>query len=156
MARGWKRQSWNKAMVQQTQRPERTELAGAHLLLVEDDRLILMDLEAQVRDADAAIVDMCTDIDTALALIDRTERIDAALLDIRLGHDSIAPVARALQARGIPFAFYSGQGETDPVHLEWPAAGVVHKPAPPWAIVSMLARTISDGATARAAAHRHA
>jgi len=144
-------------MVQRTQRPGRTELAGAHLLLVEDDRLILMDLEAQVLDADAATVDTCTDIDAALALIDRTDRIDAALLDIRLGHDSIAPVARALQARGIPFAFYSGQDESDPVHQEWPDAGIIHKPAPAWAVVSMLARTISDGATARAAAetHRH-
>jgi DNA-binding response OmpR family regulator len=118
------------------------ELAGARVLLVEDDRLILMELEAVVEDAGAKIVGTCTDVAGALAVVTRGEKIDAALLDVRLGRHSIAPVARALREHGVPFVFYSGQTETDPIHLEWPTVKIIHKPAPPWAIVSAIANLI--------------
>jgi DNA-binding response OmpR family regulator len=36
--------------------------------------------------------------------------VDAAILDIKLGLHSSEPIAKALQSRGIPFAFASGYG----------------------------------------------
>src|SRR5579885_472154 len=89
------------------------KLAGAHILLVEDDRLILMDLEATVGDAGAATVETCADVSAALALLSRNAPIDAAILDIRLRDESIAPVAHELEVRGVPFVFYSGQSHSD-------------------------------------------
>ena len=128
------------------------ELSGARVLLVEDERLILMELESVLEDAGAIIVGTCTDVSAALAVVGRADRIDAALLDIRLGHDGISPVARALRDRGTPFVFYSGQTETDPVHLEWPKVKIIHKPAPPWAIVTAIARTIDANMVSQAPA----
>jgi len=95
-----------------------------------------------IEDAGAVIVGTCTDVSAALAAISRAERIDVVLLDIRLGHDSISPVAQALHDRDVPFLFYTGQTETDPLRLQWPASRIVAKPAPPWAIVSALAGAI--------------
>jgi DNA-binding NtrC family response regulator len=123
--------------------------------VVEDERLILMELEAVLEDAGAVIVGTCTDVAAALAVVMRAARIDAALLDIRLGHESTAPVARALSERGVPFVFYSGQTETDPIHLEWPTVKIIHKPAPPWAIVSAVAHAIDANMPARATEAHH-
>ncbi len=114
------------------------ELAGAHILLVEDDRLILMDLEATIEDAGAAIVDTCSDVSAALAVLSRGAPIDAAVLDIRLRGESIAPVARQLGERRVPFVFYSGQSRADPIHEEWPDNRIIQKPATAQTIISAL------------------
>jgi DNA-binding NarL/FixJ family response regulator len=115
------------------------------MLLVEDDPLILMELEAVLEEAGATIVGTCSDVDAAL-VVTHHDRIDAALLDIRLGRGSVAPVARDLSARGVPFVFYSGQTKTDPIHQEWPAVKIIQKPAPSWVIVSALAAAIGASA----------
>ena len=44
----------------------------------------------------------------ALQLLDRGGRIDAAILDVNLDGERVAPVADALRERGIPFVFSSG------------------------------------------------
>jgi hypothetical protein len=47
------------------------------------------------------------------------ERIDAALLDVRLGRETSAAIADQLLARNIPFAFATGYSDTSllPEHL---------------------------------------
>ncbi len=113
-------------MTQPTTRPR--PLEGAHLLVVEDDFIILLDLEATLSDAGAEAVHLARSVGESLALA-RTERLDAALLDIRIGDETAAPIARELSARDVPFAFYSGQTEADPVRTEWPERKIVAKPA---------------------------
>ncbi len=126
------------------------ELAGAHILLVEDDRLILMDLEATVEDAGAATVDTCVDVSAALALLARDQQIDAAVLDIRLRDESIAPVAHELEGRHVPFVFYSGQSHLDPICQQWPDNRIIQKPASRHTIVSALVEALeSRGGSAR-------
>jgi DNA-binding NtrC family response regulator len=129
-------------MDQRSNDHRRLALAGAHILLVEDDHLILMDLEAIVEDAGAAIVDTCTDVSAALALLARNAPIDAAVLDIRLRDESVAPVAHELGERRVPFVFYSGQNDADPIHEEWPGSKIIPKPAPAQAIVSALVEAL--------------
>jgi chemotaxis family two-component system sensor kinase Cph1 len=129
-------------MDQRSNDRSRLALAGAHILLVEDDRLILMDLEAIIEDAGAAIVDTCTDVSAALALLSRNAPIDAAVLDIRLRDESVAPVAHELAERRVPFVFYSGQNAADPIHEEWPCSKIIQKPAPAQAIVSALVEAL--------------
>jgi len=84
------------------------------------------------------MVDTCTDVSAALALLSRDAPIDAAVLDIRIRDESVAPVARQLGERRVPFVFYSGQNHSDPIHQEWPDSRVIQKPAPPHVIVSAL------------------
>ena len=106
--------------------------------MVEDDFLILMELETILREAGAHIAGACRTVDEALALA-REQEIDAALLDLRVGQEAITPVARCLDHRGVPFAFYTGQQETDPIRAEWPDCAIIAKPAVTRLLVATLA-----------------
>lgn len=113
-------------------------LQGARLLVAEDDPLILMDLEYILEDAGAYIVGSCRTVKAALALC-ACESITAAILDICLGRETIAPVVQELVRRGIPLVFYSGQTESDPVCDKWPDFRLVPKPSAPHVIVTAVA-----------------
>ena len=112
-------------------------LNGTRVLLVEDDFILLVELEFILAEAGAEVVGMCRTIGEAVAFVER-EDFAAAVLDIRLGQETISPVARRLTQRGIPFVFYTGQVETDPIRAEWPACRIVPKPAQPRAIVAAV------------------
>ena len=116
-------------------------LTGAQLLIVEDDFLLLMDLEEVLMDAGAACVQACRTIEEAL-LVAEKEEISAAILDVRIGAESIAPVARKLAARGTPFVFYTGQLGNDPMMDEWPGCRTLSKPAQPQMIVNAVAELL--------------
>ena len=116
-------------------------LAGANLLVVEDNYLLLMDLEAVLLGAGADVVQPCRTIEDAL-LISETDGISAAILDVRIGADSIVPVARKLAARGTPFLFYTGQLGNDPMMTEWPDCKTISKPAQPQVIVKAVAELL--------------
>jgi phosphoglycolate phosphatase-like HAD superfamily hydrolase len=47
----------------------------------------------------------------ALALLQVLDRVDGAVLGINL-HDGVHPLLGALEARGIPYVFATGDGET--------------------------------------------
>jgi DNA-binding LytR/AlgR family response regulator len=111
--------------------------------VVEDDFLILLELESILREAGAEIAGACRTVGEALALA-REQQIDAALLDLRVGQEVITPVARCLDQRGVPFVFYTGQTETDPIHAEWPDCAIVAKPAVPQLIVAAVAGLVQS------------
>ena len=111
---------------------------------MEDDPLILMELEAILEDAGAEIIGSCPNIKSALAKVGSSD-IDVALLDIRIGRESIAPVARELKKTGTPFVFYSGQVENDPVRDEFPTMKILPKPAAARVIVAEVAALMHFG-----------
>jgi DNA-binding NarL/FixJ family response regulator len=117
-------------------------LRGRHLLIVEDNFLILLELEAVLRDAGAETVQTCRTVKDALARADE-ETLSAGILDVRIGPDSVAPVARRLAARGAPFVFYTGQVENNRLLAEWPNCKIISKPAPPHVIVNAVARLLT-------------
>ena len=84
------------------------KLEGRRLLVVEDDYFLAGDLVRSLEEKGAEIVGPVGDIDDALDLIDETEHLDAAVLDINLGGEMAYPVADALIERGIPFVFATG------------------------------------------------
>jgi DNA-binding response OmpR family regulator len=116
---------------------DRGILRSARILLAEDDFFILMELEATLQEAGAEIIS-CQNVEIALKLANESD-VDAALLDIRLGRQTIAPVARCLARRNIPFAFYSAQSPGDPSLSEWPNSVILEKPASPKTIITALA-----------------
>jgi DNA-binding response OmpR family regulator len=118
-------------------------LNGARILVVEDDFLILLELETVLSEAGAQIAGACRTVTEALALA-REQEFDAALLDLRVGREAITPVARCLVERGVPFAFYTGQAETDPIRAQWPDCAIIAKPAIPRLIVAALAGLVSN------------
>ena len=120
-------------------------LHGSRVLLVEDDFIILMELQSVLTDAGAVIVGACQSLQDALAKAERDD-ITIAILDIRLERQTSAPIARKLARRGIPFIFYTGQVETEPIRAEWPACRIVSKPAPARAIVAAAAALLTQPA----------
>lgn len=79
------------------------------MLVVEDEFMIAMAVEAVVTDAGGVVVEMAATLEQALALA-ATAEFDAALLDINLNGENSFPVADILGKRGIPFAFVTGYG----------------------------------------------
>jgi len=117
-----------------------SSLDGVRVLLVEDDFLILMDLEDMLSAAGAKVIAECRNVEDALEKVEDDElEVEVAVLDMRLGDESAAPVARRLAERGVPFVFYSGQIDGDPVFAEWPDHELVHKPARSEVIVRAVA-----------------
>lgn len=85
-------------------------LSGLRLLVVEDEMLVLMNLEAALVDMGCTSMSAAATVAQALALIVEGE-FDAAIIDINLSGDRSYPVADALVLRAIPFAFSTGYGE---------------------------------------------
>ncbi|MGH6955593.1 MAG: response regulator [Caulobacteraceae bacterium] len=118
--------------------PESGEaLRGRMVLVVEDEPIVALELEAILADEGATVVGPVNDLAEGLRLAEAAG-ISAALLDVRLGRQTVAPLARALEMRGIPFIFYTGQGEADDVRREWPAALFIAKPAPARSLVAAV------------------
>jgi ActR/RegA family two-component response regulator len=130
-------------------RPPR-DLEGVRLIIVEDDAILLIDLESILRDAGAHILRLCRTVEEGVAAAE-IEGLAAALLDVRLGHDTVAPVARRLGARG-PFLFYTGQIGNE-VLAEWPECKVIAKPARAKVIISALADLLPDAEAGVRRAH---
>ncbi len=114
-------------------------LAGRRVLVVEDEPLIALELASLLADSGAEVVGPGRTLAESVRLA-RHERLSAALLDVRLGHDGAMPVARALAARGVPFAFYTGQADADAIRRQWPAAPVITKPTPSSRVLSLVER----------------
>ncbi|HVX36653.1 MAG TPA: PAS domain S-box protein [Hyphomicrobium sp.] len=88
---------------------EAKPVAGKHILVVDDEPLIAMDIVASLEDEGCRVVGPAATLQRALSLIERKE-IDAALLDANLAGDSVDILAAKLVRRNIPFAFVSGYG----------------------------------------------
>lgn len=89
---------------------KRDRLPGTRVLILEDEAMITMMMEDMLADLGCEIVGPAATVAAALDLIDRSE-IDVGLLDLSLGQGETGyPVADALAAKGIPFAFVTGYG----------------------------------------------
>lgn len=116
-------------------------LRGACVLIVEDDALLLMELESILQDAGAEIVACCRNVKDGLTALEQ-KPLAAAILDVRIGQETIVPLARQLANRGTPFLFYTGQVENDPALVEWSDHMVLTKPARPAAIVAAVSHLL--------------
>lgn len=81
---------------------------GRHVLLLEDDLIVAMDLEDTLLDLGFALVTHARDSDEALDALAKAQ-LDVALLDVNLGKgQSSLPVAEALLQADVPFALTTG------------------------------------------------
>jgi CheY-like chemotaxis protein len=101
-------------------------LSSLKVLVVEDEALVSMLVEDMLTDLGCVVVGPAAEIEEALRLAGSAD-IDAALLDVNLGGRPIFPVADALKARGVPFAFASGYGEAG-LSEDHRGAAVLQKP----------------------------
>ena len=90
------------------------KLNGKRVLVVEDEALVSMLVEDELRDAGATVLGPAACVEDAMRLIDAVEAdggMDAAVLDINLAGLHVGPVADRLAALGVPFVFATGYGE---------------------------------------------
>lgn len=91
------------------QQPLRSNLKGKRVLVIEDEPLVSMEIEACLSEAGAAIVGPAGTVARALQLIE-SETFDGAFVDANLGGETADEIATALAAKGIPFLFLTGYG----------------------------------------------
>ena len=119
----------------------RDELAGARILVVEDELMIAMLLEDMLDELGCALVAAVGNVEAALDRI-AADRIDAAILDVNLAGGKGDRVAEALIARGVPFLIATG---AHPDSLTWEGyrgRQILRKPFQLEGLASGLARTL--------------
>ncbi len=115
------------------------KLDGHHVLIVEDEILIAMDLADIVRDAGAEVVGLAGSTQQAMSLIG-THCITVAILDVQLGKENSDEVANRLGISNIPFIFHTGGPVKKLGPSHWPHAPLISKPATSATIVAALAK----------------
>jgi CheY-like chemotaxis protein len=101
-------------------------LSGRHILVVEDEMLVLMTIESMLEDLGCESVTASATAARAIELT-KSQVFDLAMLDLNLnGHPSYA-VADVLAAQGIPFVFSTGYG-IDGVSDDYRDRPVLRKP----------------------------
>lgn len=115
------------------------------VLLVEDEALIAMILEEMIAEVGCTVLGPAATIDAALALVGEATSADCALLDINLGAAPSWPIADALIAKGVPFAFVSGYGKAG-LEPRFQDATVLSKPIDTTHLEAWLERIASSGA----------
>jgi DNA-binding response OmpR family regulator len=80
-------------------------LSGKRILIVEDEAIIALTLEAEIMDAGAEVIGPAFDLQSAVRFA--SQPLDAAVLDINLRGEKVFAAARVLRDRGVPMLFAS-------------------------------------------------
>ena len=120
------------------------ELAGRRVLIVEDDFLLAMELEALVEGGGGTVIGSVSSVQQALIKLDH-ELPDVALLDVNLKGERATPVAGALQARGVPFVVITGYSNQQLTEPELRAAPRLEKPVNAGDLRHALLRALALG-----------
>jgi CheY-like chemotaxis protein len=89
-------------------KPRGSSFRGRRVLVVEDNCLIAQDLCEELQSCGAKVMGPVACVADALALLQSGPRPYMAILDIKLGHEWVYPVADALRSLGVPFIFATG------------------------------------------------
>jgi DNA-binding response OmpR family regulator len=101
-------------------------LQDLRVLVVEDESLVAMLIEEYLQDFGCAPACTASRVGKGLKVVNSTE-LDAAVLDVNVAGESVAPIAEALEKRGVPFIFASGYGAGG-VDARWAGRPVLQKP----------------------------
>lgn len=100
---------------------------GLHsVLIVEDEMIVAMLMEDLVRDLGATEVYLCVDTTSALEVL-RTQKIDCAVLDLRVRDGDTGQVADLLADKAVPFLFSSGS-DVNAIGTRHAARPLISKP----------------------------
>jgi CheY-like chemotaxis protein len=115
---------WENAGLNEADQP----LSGVRVLLVEDEALVAMLIEDMLADDGCSVVATASRLSEALSYAqDPAFAFDVAILDLNLAGESTFPVASALKARNLPFAFATGYGAGG-IPAEWRDRPTLQKP----------------------------
>ena len=97
---------------------EHPRAPNSRILVIEDEALVALQLQADLESVGHTVIGPARSLQAGLSLV-KDSAIDLALVDVSLGRDTSAPIADALIARKVPFAFVTGYSDTAvlPEHL---------------------------------------
>ena len=116
--------------------------SNARILVVEDEALIAMDLQALLEDAGYRVLGPANSSSAAMKLIDADEP-DVALLDVNLGRSDAFGVASILIERNTKVIFLTGHTahKLPPAHRHLP---LVSKPYLPQVLLQAVERALNE------------
>lgn len=106
---------------------EETPVLDGDVLITEDNVIIALSAEDAVLQLGARSAYVCSTVAEAQDVLAERD-VAFAMLDVKLGNETSAPLAATLAERGIPFAFTTGYGDHNPVTSAHPDAPLIHKP----------------------------
>jgi light-regulated signal transduction histidine kinase (bacteriophytochrome)/CheY-like chemotaxis protein len=118
-------------------------LAGLRVLVVEDQLVIAMDVEAVLADHGVQAIDTAATSSEALRIL-ASKPPDVAVLDVNLGQGTSIPVAEELRRQRIPFVFATGYGDTAMIPENLANAPVVRKPHDASTLVAAVAASLQS------------
>src|SRR5262249_11768864 len=111
---------------------------GLRILVVEDSALIADVIVDALGDSGCSAVGPASRLAEGLMLA-AIEQLDGALLDVNLAGEPSFPIAAALGARGVPFAFLTGYGDGG-FPAEYRGAPRLAKPFTVDTLIALVAR----------------
>jgi CheY-like chemotaxis protein len=115
---------------------------GLVVLVVEDEFLIAMDLEAMLRDHGWRVLGPAATVAEALGLLEDGKMPDVALLDVNLRGATVVPVAEVLRERGVPIVLASAYNHAASMADVLAEAPNVGKPAQERHLLAALKRAL--------------
>jgi CheY-like chemotaxis protein len=114
------------------------------ILVVDDEPLISMLVEGWLGELGCEVVGPTGSVEGGLKLI-ASGPLDGAILDINLAGENSYSVANALKARGIPFAFATGDSNVD-ADSGFKDSLLLHKPFDFEAVKSVVGKLLTQAA----------
>ena len=115
----------------------KSALSGRRILIVEDEFFLADDLTRILNQRSAEVLGPVPTMAEALKVINDSERIDCAVLDVNLGGKFVFPISAALRDRNIPFLFATGYASTQ-IPAEFDGVPRLEKPFVSSALVAAL------------------
>ena len=110
----------------------------SRILVVEDEALIALELNSGLSNLGWTVLGPAASLDEGMRMVDQTQDLIAAVLDVNLDGRSVYPLAQVLQDRNIPFVFCTGYDVVD-LDGRFKDAPVMHKPVD----ISLLDRKLT-------------
>jgi DNA-binding response OmpR family regulator len=121
----------------------RSGLGGMRVLIAEDESLVGIQLEEDLRSAGCSILGPFSTLELTTQA-SRRERFDLAILDINLNGEMVYPLAEELSARGVPFIFLSGYISAD-LPKRFREAPRIMKPHDPAVLIEEIQKAVPKG-----------
>jgi len=123
--------------------PAMSTVAGKRVFVVEDEVLLAISLEDDLREAGFFMLGPYTTLASALQAA-RSEEFDLALLDVNLHGQAVFPLADELIARNVPIVLLTGYGAGD-LPERFRVLPRLQKPYEPSLLTRQLRRTMGMG-----------
>ncbi len=122
-------------------------LTDALVLVVEDEPFIALDLALAIEDAGGEVIGPASSVEEALALIN-SRAVTAAILDVNLADQNIAPVAEILLELEIPVILQTGVEAPPELVARFPDLVVHIKPCVAAKLVAELVTLVENSRSA--------